>query len=224
MKFVYFMSLLGCAVLFNSCTTDSSEEQSSGAAEDFPSKAVDLGLPSGIKWASCNIGATKPEDYGDYYAWGEIEEKKSFLPETYLYYKYVSEDTDDNQNWINIGSEIIGTEYDVAHVKWGSGWRMPTKAEMEELLENCIWTWTTYNGVNGQKVTGPNGNSIFLPATGDSVVGTEVNERGVYGGYWSGTLNDDDSYCSYDLYFYDDGAGCYGSPRSCGHSIRPVTD
>lgn len=180
-------------------------------------------MPSGIKWASCNIGATKPEEYGDYYAWGEIEEKKSFLPETYLYYKYVSEDTDDNQNWINIGSEISGTEYDVAHVKWGGDWRMPTKAEMEELLENCTWTWTTYNGVNGQKVTGPNGNCIFLPAVGYRL---SANHYGLGGGgnYWTSTLIESYDSDAYHLYFDSNGAIKSQDYRFRGHAVRPVTD
>ena len=184
-------------------------------------EAVDLGLPSGIKWASCNVGATKPEEYGGYYAWGETEEKDDYSPETYLYYKYVSGNIEDEVNWINIGSEISGTEYDVAHVKWGGSWRMPTLAEIEELIDKCTWTWITYNGVEGNKVTGPNGNSIFLPAAGYRS-GTRVDSQGSDGNFWLGTL--DWGCIAYYLNFYDGNVNRYGFHRSEGHSVRPVSE
>lgn len=122
-------------------------------------EAVDLGLS--VKWASCNVGANKPEEYGSYYAWGETSER---LYTTRAQYAYYDSKTD---TYTNIGSNISGTGYDVARAKWGGNWRMPTRAEMEELVNKCTWTWTTHNGVKGQLVTGPNGNSIFLPDAGD---------------------------------------------------------
>ena len=133
-------------------------------------RAIDLGLPSGIKWASCNVGATEPWEYGGYYAWGETEEKSNYDTSTYKYCngsyfsmtKYCTSSsfgTVDNKTTLEPGD-------DVAHVKWGGSWRMPTKAEQDELRNNCTWTWTTLNGVDGYRVTGPNGNSIFLPAAG----------------------------------------------------------
>lgn len=186
-------------------------------------EAVDLGLPSGIKWASCNVGATKPEEYGGYYAWGETEEKDDYSPETYLYYKYVSGNIYENQNWINIGLEISGTGYDVAHVKWGENWRMPRKSEIQELVDNCNWIWTSYNGIEGQKVTGPNGNSIFLPAAG-SRSGVNFDALGSYGFYWSGTLNEDNYDGPYCLDFDLNPAYWYHYVRYHGHSVRPVTD
>ena len=130
-------------------------------------EAVDLGLPSGIKWATCNVGATKPEEFGGYYAWGETEEKDDYSWGTYKWCngssttmtKYCidsSYGTVDNKT-------VLDLEDDVAHVKWGGSWRMPTRAEQEELRNNCTWTWTTQNAVNGYKVTSKtNGNSIFL--------------------------------------------------------------
>ena len=178
--------------------------------------AVDLGLS--VKWACCNVGAHSPEDYGGYYAWGETEEKSDYDWDTYKYY-------DDNAGWIYI-SNISGTQYDVAHVKWGGSWRMPTRDEMEEFVNNCTWKWTTYNGVNGQLVTGPNGNSIFLPAAGYRY-GTYLYDRGSYGHYWSATLFEDDS--AYNLIFnggyYDCGAYCHSfGNRYDGLTVRPVTE
>ena len=185
---------------------------------------IDLGLPSGTKWACCNVGTSVPEGYGGYYAWGETEEKNNYTPLTYKY----CNDRDGNgwcsgDEYQNIGSNISGTSYDVAHVKWGGGWRMPTRDEIKELCEKCSWEWTTVNGIRGYKVTGPNGNSIFLPAAGERL-GTEVGLRGSYGYYWSGSLYED--YRAYCLLFYS-GYGLwlywwYG--RNCGYTVRPVTD
>ncbi len=181
--------------------------------------AVDLGLS--VKWACCNVGASVPEGYGGYYAWGETEEKSDYDRDTYQY--YIDTDGDGYKEWQNIGSNISGTSYDVAHVKWGGGWRMPTRDEIEELCEKCSWEWTSVNGIYGKKVTGPNGNSIFLPAAGFRN-GTEVYLRGSYGNYWSGTLNEDSSYDAYDLYFYS-GYGYWSNYyRGGGHTVRPVTD
>ena len=146
---------------------------------------VDLGLPSGLKWAACNVGASSPEEYGGYYAWGETEEKESYYEEDYLYYNYGI--------YTDIGSDISGTQYDVAHVKWGGDWRMPTMVEQEELRNNCFWEWTTVNGVNGYNVIGPNGNSIFLPAAGCRY-GTYVYNICSSGYYWSGSLSGYSSY------------------------------
>ena len=177
---------------------------------------VDLGLPSGLKWAAYNVGATKPEEYGGYYAWGETEEKESYYEENYLYYNYGS--------YTNIGSDISGTQYDVASVKWGGGWRMPTQEEQFELISNCSWEWTALNGVNGYKVTGPNGNSIFRPAAGYRF-GTDVYDRGNYGYCWPSSLSSNISNYSsfaYVLYFYD---GYYDWDiyyRYRGLSVRPV--
>ena len=114
---------------------------------------VDLGLPSGLKWATYNVGATTPEDYGNYYAWGETATKSEYTKQNSVTYRRQIYDISGN------------AQYDAARANWGSTWRMPTKAEIEELLIDCAWTRTTQNGVNGYRVTGPNDNSIFLPAT-----------------------------------------------------------
>ena len=181
--------------------------------------AIDLGLPSGTKWACCNVGASSPEEYGGYYAWGEVAEKSVYDWDTYAY----GSDWDDYQY---IGSEISGTQYDVAHVQWGGSWRMPTVAEQNELREKCIWTWTDLNGTSGMKVTGPNGNSIFLPAAGARKIDI-LDDAGSWGYYWSGTLNDHPTIGvknnAYYFNFLSDFIGVQdGYFRGLGASVRPV--
>lgn len=183
-------------------------------------EAVDLGLS--VKWASCNVGATSPEDYGGYYAWGETEEKSDYTWNTYKYWNDMDGDGDvDKSEITNIGSNISGTSYDVAHVKWGGDWRMPTLDEITELCNKCSWKLTAVNGVSGQKVTGPNGNSIFLPAAG-ICYGTKVEGSGEESCFWSGSLDEliIDAYYlrSYEAKHYWD----YSSRRN-GHTVRPVT-
>ena len=185
--------------------------------------AVDLGLS--VKWACCNVGADSPEDYGGYYAWGETEEKSDYGWDTYKYWSDRNGDIDIEESEItNIGSNISGTSYDVAHVKWSGSWRMPTLSETQELCNKCSWQWTEVNGIKGQKVTGPNGNSIFLPAAGIRV-GTEVDRRGSNGLYWSGTLYKACSDGAYGLDFGSDDHGWgYYDFRAYGHTVRPVTE
>ena len=176
--------------------------------------AVDLGLPSGTKWASCNVGAIKPEEYGGYYAWGETEEKEFYDKSTYKFYQ--------DDEYVNIGSDISGTEYDVAHVKWGGNWCMPTYDDIQELRDNCTYEWTTLNSVNGTKFTSKiNGHSIFLPAAGGRWYG-DLNNAGEYGYYWSSMHTPDYSNLALGLYFYSGGANLNYSSRYNGQSVRPV--
>ena len=184
-------------------------------------EAIDLGLPSGTKWASWNVGASKPEEYGGYYAWGETEEKDHYDWSTY---------THCDGSWKtchHIGNDIAGTEYDVAHKKWGGEWRMPTKTQQDELRKNCTETWTQLNGVNGILVTGPNGNSIFLPAAG-SHQNDGLKLEGENGFYWSSlpyTYYLGDEYIEGDAYLLpfdsDHWSWGYGN-RYFGHSVRAV--
>ena len=183
---------------------------------------VDLGLS--VKWATCNLGASSPSDYGNYYAWGETEEKSNYSRDTYKYWS--DKDGDgyyDNGEYQNIGSNISGTSYDVAHVKWGGSWRMPTLNEIKELCNKCSWEWTEVNGIKGQKVTGPNGNSIFLPAAGNRH-GTEVYRRGSVGDYWSGTPCEYGSLNAYYLVFDSGDHFLYYDCRYYGFSVRPVSE
>ena len=181
----------------------------------IPDEAIDLGLPSGTKWAPWNVGASKPEDYGGYYAWGETEVKDIYSWETYIHCDGTAETCHD------IGTNIAGTEYDVAHVKWGGSWRMPTEEEMNELIENCDYEWTELNGVMGGKFTSrKNGATIFLPAAGGRL-STEIED---INGYWSGTIADDDyHWSSFSIFFDPDGRHCNASyGRVYGFTVRPV--
>ncbi|MBO7183837.1 MAG: InlB B-repeat-containing protein, partial [Bacteroidales bacterium] len=185
---------------------------------------VDLGLPSGLKWATCNVGATSPEGYGDYFAWGETEDKFSYSWNNYKYCNG-SETTltkyNTNSNYGIVDNKTtLDLSDDAARANWGGKWRMPTKAEQDELRNNCTWTWTTQNGVNGYKVTSKtNGNSIFLPAAGRRY-GTSVDDVGSRGCYWSRSLNESSPYY---LYFYS-GYVDWGSSRDRneGHTVRAV--
>lgn len=175
---------------------------------------VDLGLPSGLKWATCNVGAYNPEDLGDYYAWGEIATKDSYTESTSA--SYGSSDS----KWKNIGGD---SEYDAARANWGGSWRMPTKAEFQELIDNCTWTWTTQNGHKGNEVMGRNGYSIFLPAAGVRCVDWLYYD-GEHGFYWSSTPDESDTDCAYVLYFSEGFWNVEWKYCYYGHSVRPVLE
>ncbi len=187
---------------------------------------VDLGLPSGLLWATCNVGADSPEDYGDYFAWGETETKSTYNWSTYKWcnnsdwpYDFTKYNTESDYGTVD-NKTVLEMSDDAAHVNWGGGWRMPTKAEMQELKDNCPSEWTTQNGVNGRKFTGPNGESIFLPAAG-YYSGGSLNDAGSDGCYWSSSLGTGSPYYAYNLYFR--GAVDMNSySRYCGLSVRPV--
>ena len=157
-----------------------------GQAQHVGWEMVDLGLPSGTKWANMNVGASRPEDYGNYYAWGETAVKDSYTSGNYSYL---------NQN---IGSNIAGTNYDAAYVNMGNDWQMPTKDQLNELMTQCTWQITTQQSVNGYRVTGPNGCSIFLPFAGVMMSGAlsnygDLSDRNQHGGsYMSSTANTSD--------------------------------
>lgn len=200
---------------------------------------IDLGLPSGLKWASCNVGATKPEEFGDYFAWGETEPYYSSQnPLTWKYgkssgyswpsYKWCNGDistlTKYNPNpsfgTVNYKT-ILVLEDDAAHINWGGSWRIPTDSEWTELRTKCTWTWTTENGVKGRKVTGPNGKSIFLPAAGcldDTIIGNA--ESG--GSYWSSALDTSYPYRALGIDFSPNNVYRVDSNRCRGLSVRPV--
>lgn len=192
-----------------------------GTKQDIPSDAattydagyaVDLGLPSGVKWANCNVGASSPEEFGGYYAWGETFEKDSYAITDYTYYK------SSKQEWVDIGTNISGTRYDVACQKWGGDWRMPTKEEIEELIDECSWQWTSINKVNGYRITGPNGNSIFIPAAGYRV-DNGLYRRGYQAISWSDKVVFAGAHC---LRFGDAKWERSIIDRYVGVSVRPV--
>ena len=175
---------------------------------------INMGLAG--KWACCNVGASAPWEYGGYYAWGETEEKSTYNWSSYIH-------CDGSYSTChNLGSDIAGTQYDVAHVQWGGSWRMPSFDQIQ-LLNNCSSKWTTVNGINGRKFIASNGNSIFLPAAGYRWYDGTVNV-GSHGYYWSSTQYPG---YSYDACYLDFGSGdtywLYGH-RYYGQSVRPVTE
>ena len=152
---------------------------------------VDLGLPSGTLWATCNVGANAPEEYGDYFAWGETEPKDVYDWSTYkwcngTYNTLTKYCTSSKYGTVDGKTELLPVD-DAAYVNWGQSWRMPIKSQCDELLANCIWTWTSINGVNGRLVTGPNGNTMFMPAAGCRS-GNDFVDVNALGEYWASTL------------------------------------
>ena len=205
MKKLLFIGALLCALC--SCGSGNSKKSNGHEVHEW----VDLGLPSGLKWATCNVGASTPGDYGDYFAGGETSTKSN-----YDYDNCASI----GKSWGDIGGD---SNRDAATANWGGSWRMPTEAEFQELKNNCTWTWTTQNGNNGYKVTGPNGNSIFLPAAGCRD-GDTLCRDGKYGKYWSSTPGESDTDFAYYLGFDEGGryVDCYN--RLHGLSVRPVLE
>ena len=199
---------------------------------------VDLGLPSGLKWAKCNLGASKPSDYGDYYAWGETAPKAEYTWATYKWMqagksgwqyitKYTFADGQTGGIWYDSAGNFIGDNLttlrpadDAATQQLGSPWRMPTVDEIQELKENCTWLWTTQDGVNGHQVDGPNGNAIFLPAAG-SRDGSVLKYAGSAGSYLSSSL-DTDSYRDRALDFWGTSVKVGLTRRDIGITVRPV--
>ena len=175
---------------------------------------IDMGKAG--KWACCNVGASAPWEYGGYYAWGETEEKT-----TYNWGSYIHCDGS-SSTCHNLGSDIAGTQYDVAHVKWGGKWRMPSFNQIDLLLY-CSNEWTEVNDINGRKFTAPNGGSIFLPAAGyhrdDYTSGV-----GRFGYYWSSTQYPIDSFGAYGLYFGFIDTYWYDDERYVGRLVRPVSE
>ena len=184
--------------------------------DDNHPHAIDLGLPSGTKWCCCNVGASTPEGYGGYYAWGETSEKSVYESDNYAYYN------SSTGRYTNIGSDISGTGYDAATVNMGAPWRMPSVEQMKELFNNCSRQWTQQNGVNGILVTGPNGGQVFLPAAGGRWL-DGFSLAGSYGIYWSSSLDPDSAdYGAYYLYFNSGNWDWYHERRDYGHSVRAV--
>ena len=186
---------------------------------------IDLGLPSGLKWATCNVGASKPEEYGDYFAWGETQPKSNYDWSTYkwcdgssnaMMTKYC-----DDSFYGSVDNKIVlEASDDAASANWRGSWRMPTNEEYKELRNNCTWTWTNQNGVKGSKVTSnKNGNSLFFPAAGCCDFGA-LKHAGSYGLYWSSSCLG--SYMAYGWYFGSSDVGWGTNPRYHGRSVRPV--
>ncbi len=196
---------------FQACENEGDDNNIDGNVTNG-SEYVDLGLS--VKWATCNVGANSPEEYGDYFAWGEVSPKENYT----------------ERNSVTYHDSLIGdisgnVQYDAATANLGGSWRMPTKTECQELIDHCSSEWITRNGVNGTLFTSNiNGNSIFLPAAGTRHE-EELNNDGTVCYYLSSTPYEDNDYCAYHL------AAGYGGladiviwNRGTGCTVRPVTE
>ena len=220
-----FVVMMAVATVFFGCNKEHNVE-----AVGYDHECVDLGLPSGTLWATCNIGAKNPWETGDYFAWGETEAKdvydwkrykySSFIDGEYKLTKYCT-DPDCGVNGFTDNLTVLETIDDAVSANWGDGWRMPTREEYDELYRNTSFEWVTINGMSGRRLTGSNGNSIFLPATGfyldDMVICTGL------GLYWSSTLQTHAQIASWSLHFDDTDCHVCGTyERSRGQAIRAV--
>ena len=215
-----FIALTMCAVLAASCGGNSAAPEPTQEQRDSITYAatgeiaghgyVDLGLS--VKWATCNIGATTYSDYGDFYAWGEVETKDDYTDDNCSTYKvYFTDITGDPQ-------------HDAATAAWGEGWRLPTKDELYALQDSCEWTWTQVGEATGYKVTGPSGASIFLPAAG-CMNSTDHNYEFDGGYYWSGTTEDAIFLQqAHGLGFNNEKQTTEGTGRGYGQTIRAVAN
>ncbi|MBR2450265.1 MAG: hypothetical protein IKB40_02085 [Paludibacteraceae bacterium] len=185
---------------------------------------VDLGLS--VKWATCNVGASEPEEYGNYYAWGEITPKSTYSWDNYKWSEYDYWDGIRDVIFTKYDNELdykyfLDKEDDVASVNWGGKWRMPTRKEQQELINKCSWTWKTKNDINGFEVKGPNGNTIFLPAAGS--MQDQLNKAGMAGRYSSKELDPQGpSNTSFSLEFNMAEVDYYYQFRYEGYTVRPV--
>ena len=194
---------------------------------------VDLGLPSGTLWATCNVGATKPEEYGDYFAWGETVPKDEYSWKTYKWeeyvvnndgtYKVVIKKYNNNNMYGNTDNKSeLDLDDDAAYANWGNNWRMPSIEQIRELRNYCDWEWIQLNGVYGNKYIGPNKNYVFLPAAGH--YGSVLEDANILGLYWSRTIGDDPrpGYAYRNCVNYA-GGDLTDVDRWKGYSVRPVT-
>lgn len=221
--YIWLLTSILFSVSMTSCFEE--EENEEMLEEEYFYEYVDLGLPSGLKWATMNVGATKPEEYGGYYSWGEIEEKEHYSWSNG--YKYdVSESSLLAINVVDSCGNLTYS-HDAASMNWGGLWRTPTESEFKELINHCDWNWTNLNGVNGYMVSSKekdNKNSIFLPAGGINVY-PELVKLGEFGYYWCANTSDDYSLYSTTFQFNSDMKKLGRiSLRYSGQVVRPVAE
>ncbi len=235
----YFVQVTGLAssstyyykAFLNTGTTNLVGEVKSFTTKDFAFAAIDMGLS--VKWANANLGATAPEGYGDYYAWGETETKENYSWSTYKwcngsYNTLIKYNTSNSYGTVD-NKTVLDLEDDVAHVKLGGSWRMPTSSEVDELIStrnnsSYQWEWKSLNGHNGWLVTYlVNNNSIFLPAAG-SRSDADLYYVGSNGYYWSSSPYTDNPYNAWSVYFDADNVDRHNSNRDYGQSVRPVSE
>ena len=215
MKKSGFLLIIAAMLVFGSCSKYHNTTDLTGQGETQGYSWTDLGLPSGTLWATCNVGATKPEDYGYYFAWGLTEDMKEWPGDDYYEYTDTVYDADG----------ILKPNCDAATVKWGSEWHTPTKVQFTELINTCKFKWAERKGQEGYLVTGPSGNSIFLPAAGGLFDEEGVIHINRFCIYWTSKL--EDSMLPYNVLawvftadFYDWSVA--SRERQVGYSIRPV--
>lgn len=204
------ITIIGIAMMTQSFSVYGTSSNETSKADGYINHHgyIDLGLPSGVKWATCNVGASSPSDYGNYYAWGETTTKDIYTVKTC-------------KTWGKTLGDISGNpEYDAAQANWGGSWRLPSKAELKELESKCTWTWTTQGGY---KVTGPNGKSIFLPATGWHN-GSSLINAGDYGYFLSSSPRESGTQLAYNLFFNSGYRTVGWDYRDHGFSVRPVSE
>ena len=243
MKKILLLMAIALPFVFISCGDDKEDEPTTPDNHEY----VDLGLPSGTLWATCNVGADSPEEYGDYFAWGETTPKQIYDWDTYkwwhwvcdtisehyyevdmTFYKYYFQNWTDNAYVEGDGKTELEPEDDAAYVNWGNRWRMPTLEQMQELLEKCNWKWTQKNGVNGELVTGPNGKSLFFPAAGGR--SSHLFNDGSHAYYWTRTLCSSqklkieaaDQEDAYIMFFRSIESHVWYDTRCYGHTVRAV--
>ena len=196
--------------------------EASGAYRDH--EYIDLGLS--VLWSTRNMGAQRIEDYGDYYAWGELRVKQDYRWQNYrwsrgrydLHSKYVT----DSRYGLVDSLTMLDSADDVAHRQWGGRWRLPTQTEIDELIQHCTWTWMSINDHFGYKVTSNiNGAKMFLPAAG-YYNDTILHDLGEFGNYWTSSLYERYSYYAWQLLFSPVRPIWFNGYRHCGMSIRPV--
>lgn len=229
-RFIKVVGLLVVAsILAVGC--DKPDDPGSGGGNELNGhEYVDLGLPSGILWATCNVGADTPEGYGDYFAWGETDPKELYDWKSYRYgnfrhncYELSKYCTDSCCGLDGFVDNLILLELadDMANSNWGIGWRIPTIGEWDEMFQNTTSEWTTQNGVNGWCFTASNGNCIFLPAAG-YYWENELNAADL-GVYWSVTLNVEFPYRAWGFHFNSSQCHlCGSSDRNRGQTVRAV--
>lgn len=237
------MAFCSVAVLFAACEKNEDQQPVESEANFEQTGAengygyVDLGLPSGLKWATCNVGADKPEACGNYYAWGETSPKAEYSWDTYKYMdstlnvetgklqlgltKYCTNAKYGGGAKFVDGKVSLDPEDDAAAVNMGGKWRMPSDSALMELEKECTWTWALKNGVKGYEVKGSNGHAIFLPASGCRYADGEY-KVGSYGRAWSNTISGKNPNQGFNLFFSPDGTYDNYYDRFAGYTVRAV--
>lgn len=235
MKSVFkLLSVMALMMVFAVCCQKPIEPDDGGdnhhPTDSITHAFVDLGLPSGLLWATCNIGASSPEEVGDYFAWGDTSPKEMYDWKNYPYCSYAHDRfeltkycTDSCWGFNGIADHltVLESEDDAAAANWDEGWRMPTSEDYDELIQNTQCIWTTMNGVNGRLFTAKNGNSVFFPATGFRLDGELICTN--LGVYWSSSLQTNCQVAAWSLHFdYGNMHVCGTYERSRGQIVRAV--